>query len=187
MKLKLLTTVLLGTLAIVGTAYAAPTPAKAKPVPPPAAAAKAPATQEATVAPDPVRLAGAYQSGYLSIMAAACFQLYSSMGIIASDIAAGHINGETALAALDQNALLLTACTGSLADVRELTSADDAQAGVILGRLDEMLTALGALDNALVDVASAKDAKAQQAAVPGVDKARLQVEAALEAYGKPLP
>jgi hypothetical protein len=148
-----------------------------------AEAAAPPAAEERVL-----QLAGAYQSGYLTVVSTACFQLYSSMGIIATDLSAGHISGATALGALEQNALLLSVCADSLADVQALTAASDTTGTQLLSRIEAMLTTLGALHSALVDAASAPrgDKAAQQAAVQGVETARKQVEAALEQYAKPL-
>jgi hypothetical protein len=135
-----------------------------------------------------VELAGAYQSGFLAVTATACFQIYSSMGIIASDLSAGHISGATALSALEQNGLLLSVCQSSLEDVRALTSAEDTQGSEIIGRIGGMLDALTGLHSALVDAAGVprNDRAAVQAAVKAVDNARVVVEAALDAYAAPL-
>lgn len=150
--------------------------------------ALADSTPDAAVSSPAVQLAGAYQSGYLSVVGTACFQLYSSMGIIASDLSAGHINSATALSALEQNGLLLSVCQSSLEDVRALTSAEDEQGAVLLGRLAAMLDALTVLHSALADAASTPrgDKAGLQAASKAVDSARSGVELALENYAKPL-
>lgn len=135
-----------------------------------------------------LRLAAAYQSGYLNVTATACFQLYSSMGIIAGDLAAGYITGATALSALEQNGLLLSVCQSSLEEVQLLTGADDKQGTELLLRIGGMLEALGGLHSALVGAATAPrgDAQQRQAAERAVDTARAAVETALENFAKPL-
>jgi hypothetical protein len=135
-----------------------------------------------------LELAGAYQGGYLAVVGTACFQLYSSMGIIASDLSAGHITNATALSALEQNGLLLSVCQDSLEEIRNLTSAADPQGAELLGRIAGVLEALSGLHSALVDAASAPrtDKAAQRTAVQAVETSRQQVEAALDAYAAPL-
>jgi hypothetical protein len=161
-------------------AAAADKPAPA-PAPGPPGAAQTPDA-------DAISLAAAYQGGYFEVVSAACYQLYSSMGIIATDLSQGHINGETAVNALDQNALLLGACSTSLDDVRSKTPQDDAQGQQILARLDGLLHALGELHAALEDAATTptQDRKALDAASAAVNAARQKVETALDEYAKPL-
>jgi hypothetical protein len=158
-------------------------------VPANAATSAPPANPAPSLPPggDPFTLARAYQNGYLELAGAACYQLYTSLGIIATDYAQGHINSATAVSALDKNALLLGACSTSLEEISGLTPADDTQAQEILGRLTGLVTALGGLHDALEEAAivSGRDKKAQEAAA-AVNTARAQVETALEAYAKPL-
>lgn len=134
------------------------------------------------------QLAIAYQSGFLSVCAAACFQLYSSMGVIASDLAAGHISGNTAVDALDHTSLLLSVCQGSLAEVKQLTDPADRTAIELLNRLSRMLDSLVSLHMALVEAASTprSDSKRRSAAAEAVEQARIAVESALEQYSAPL-
>jgi len=156
----------------------------------PAAPAAAPpaASKPANGDDSTLALAAAYQSGYLEVVSASCYQLYSSMGIVATDLSQGHINGETAVSALDKSALLLSACATSLDDVRNLTPQDDTRGQEILGRLDSLLTSLGDLHEALEDAATTPtgDKKALDAASAAVNAARTKVEAALDAYAQPL-
>jgi hypothetical protein len=134
-----------------------------------------------------VRLAVAYQAGFLSVSAAACFHLYSSMGIIASDLSAGYVTSASALDALDQTSLLLTVCQGSVDEITALTPSDDSQAQMLLGRIGKMLDSLAKLHFALVEAASAQrtDASRARELETAVEDARKGVEASFDAYSRP--
>ena len=127
---------------------------------------------------DIVALAGAYQRGYLQVVELCCFQLYASTGVVATDFSNGVIDAETALFALDQNYLLLSACISTLDEIISLTPAEDETAHEALGRLAALLAKENQLLSALTDLAAEPSAeRAQQA-----DAARLAVEQALDAY-----
>jgi hypothetical protein len=151
-----------------------------------ARAAETPTAAEGSAAPPAVALAAAYQGAFYDLLPAACFQLYSTLGIIAGDLGAGHINRETAMAALDRNSLLLGVCTDSLAAVKAKTPAEDKRATALLAKLAAILAALGGLDNALVDACSASSAKEQSAANTAVNVARQKVEDALKLLEQPV-
>ena len=127
---------------------------------------------------DILALAEAYQSGYLQVVAIACFQLYSMTGIIATDFQAGNVDAPKALNALDQNALLHSACYTSLRNVQQLTPADDPVARQEMGQLASILEAEDALLKA-VEEAISQPSKTGNAAM---ETARGQVEAALRSY-----
>ena len=127
---------------------------------------------------DIVALAGAYQQGYLQVVEVCCFQLYASTGVVATDFANGLIDGETALFALDQNRLLLSACISTLDHIISLTPKEDEAAHEVLGSLNALLLKENQLLTALTDVvAEPSEERSQQA-----EAARLAVEQALDAY-----
>lgn len=137
--------------------------------------AKAP---EAPAAEQLLQLFEAYQGGYLQVVAVACFQLYYSTGIIATDVANSSIDGETALYALQKNSLLNSTCVTTLAQIFELTPEADTSARGELKRLWDILILEDTLSRALADSLGSDD----PALVAAVDKARADVEQALEAY-----
>jgi hypothetical protein len=130
-----------------------------------------------------LELFDAYQGGYLQVVAVACFQLYYSTGIIATDFSAGNIDAETAAFALQKNSLLHSVCVTTIQDIFDKTPADDSVARQELKRLWDILITEDALLRALTDATGQPGAEAQAA----VDTARQAVSAALEAYTKGMP
>jgi hypothetical protein len=114
-------------------------------------------------------LAETYQSSYFQVVAIACFQLYSSTGIIATDFDNGFIDAQTALNALDQSTLLHSVCSTTLLDIGELTPEGDRSAHEQIEGLLAVLSAEGLLISSLGD----------HIAAPGEENARLVSEAQL--------
>jgi hypothetical protein len=136
------------------------------------------ADEQTPPVPDMVALAEAYQKGYLQVVAIACFQLYSSSGIIATDFSKGNIDAVTALDALDEDSLLHSACYTTLMAIQELTPPTDSIALAEIAKLLGLLTAEDELITALDDVIT--DPTADKAAV--VEAARTKVEQTLDSY-----
>ena len=135
----------------------------------------------AQAAPSPqnaLELAAAYQSGYLQVVAVSCFQLYSSTGIIQTDLESGIISPATALTALEHNSLLHSVCMTTLSDIRELTPVTDTVGITELDRLLALLTAEGDLLRALQDFCLSQT----EATYTAVCRAQEQVEEALTEY-----
>ena len=127
---------------------------------------------------DPFALFEAYQVGYLQVVAISCFQLYSSAGIIATDLSDGHIDGVTALYALEQNRLLLSACMTTLDSIASLTPVTDEAATAELLRLSGLLSAIGELYSALDDVCL----EPTETNAANVEAERVEVEALFDEY-----
>lgn len=125
-----------------------------------------------------LELAEAYQVGYMQVVACCCYQLYVSTGIIATDFANGYIDGETALAALDENSLLHSVCHVTLLDIQNLTPADDVIAHRELGKL---LTVLASEQQLLAAIRAVMETPTDENA-SAVDSARQRVEQAIDGY-----
>jgi len=130
---------------------------------------------------DPLALFEAYQVGFLQVVAVSCYQVYSSTGIVATDYANGYVDEDTARFALDQNALLLSACSANVIEVGKLTPAEDTAASAELDRLGELLDALSGLITALDELLDNPDDAQEQA----VEDARSRVEQLLDSYTAP--
>jgi hypothetical protein len=149
--------------------------------PPPALAADAPAKQPppaAQPASDPLALFEAYQGGYLQVVAVACFQLYYSAGIIATDFTKNHIDADTATFALQKNSLLQSVCITTIKDIFDKTPADDTVARAEIKRLWDILISEDALLRALADALASNSADSQAK----VETARQGVEKLLDQY-----
>jgi hypothetical protein len=133
--------------------------------------------QEAEPA-DPLALFEAYQVGFLQVVAVSCYQVYSSVGIVATDYSNGYINEETAGFALSESALLLGACSASVLEISQLTPEGDEAALAELDRLAGLLVALNELVSELDQLLDSPDD--EQAAA--VEDARARVEQLLDAY-----
>ncbi len=119
----------------------------------------------------------------MQVVAVACYQLYYSTGIIATDFSAGHIDAETAAFALQKNSLLHSVCVTTLKDIFDKTPADDTLARQELKRLWDILITEDALLRALSDALGQPSDEAQAA----VDTARQAAADALAAYTQGLP
>lgn len=140
--------------------------------------AVAPAAAQDESRPDPLALCEAYQSGFLQVVAVCCYQVYSAVGIVATDYANGYIDEDTARFALSENALLLGACTAGVLEVIRLTPEQDHAALGELGRLEELLGALNRLVSELDLLLDDPDAEREQA----VEDARSAAERLLDNY-----
>ena len=125
----------------------------------------------------------AYQGGYMQVIAVACFQLYYSTGIIATDLSNGYIDADTAAFALQKNSLLHSVCLTTLKDIFDKTPADDTVARQELKRLWDILITEDALLRALGDALGKPSTEAQAA----VDQARQAAADALAAYTQGTP
>jgi hypothetical protein len=125
-----------------------------------------------------LELAEAYQVGYMQVVACCCYQLYVSTGIIATDFANGYIDGETALAAIDENSLLHSVCHATLIDIQSLTPADDVIAQRELGRL---LTVLTSEQQLLEAIRAVMETPTDENAA-AVESARKRVEQVIDEY-----
>lgn len=148
-------------------ALAADAPAPKPPSPPPAG--------DAGSALD---LFAAYQGGYLQVVAVACFQLYYSTGVIATDFTKSHIDADTATFALQKNSLLHSVCITTIKDIFDKTPADDTVARTELKRLWDILVSEDALLRALADALASQAGDSQAK----VDAARKGVEKLLDQY-----
>jgi hypothetical protein len=157
---------------------AAPAACLAAPAAPPAGQTAAPAPSAAPSIDEALNLISAYQAGYFQVVAVSCFQLYSSTGIIQTDMLNGVIGPSTALTALQHNSLLQSVCLTTLTDIRGLTPAVDKEGLAELDRLTNIITAEGELLRALQDYCQAPG----DTALAAVGTAQQQVEAALTAY-----
>ncbi len=140
--------------------------------------ATAPAAAQNEEQADPLALFEAYQVGFLEVVAVSCYQVYSSVGIIATDYANGYIDEDTARFALGENALLLGACSAGVLEVGRLTPEGDSKALAELERLGELLGALNRLVSEL-DVLLASPGPQQEQAV---EDARSAAEQLLDSY-----
>jgi hypothetical protein len=140
--------------------------------------AQAPEAGPTSAAPNGLELAATYQSGYLQVVAVSCYQLYSSTGIIQTNLVDGMISPATALTALEHNSLLQSVCLTTLSDIRALTPDADAAGQAELDRLLSIATTEGELLRALQDYCTAPS----DATATALDAAQQQVEAALTAY-----
>lgn len=149
----------------------------------PALAAGAPAPKSAPPPPagdvgSALDLFAAYQGGYMQVVAVACFQLYYSTGIIATDFAKNHIDADTATFALQKNSLLHSVCITTIKDIFDKTPADDTVARTELKRLWDILISEDALLNALADALASQAGDGQAK----VEAARHDVEKLLDQY-----
>lgn len=128
--------------------------------------------------PQGIALAGAYQSGYLQVVAVSCFQLYISAGIIQSDLLNGVISPAIALDSLEYNSLMQSVCATTLEEIRSLTPAEDPAGLAELDRLISINTAEGELLRALQDFCT----NTSDTTYAAVVDAQHNVEAALDDY-----
>ncbi len=128
--------------------------------------------------PAGIALAGAYQSGYMQVVAISCFQLYISAGIIQTDLLNGVISPAVALNNLEYCSLLQSVCATTLEEVRALTPTEDPTGLAELDRLIAMNTAEGELLRTLQDFCANADDETYTAVV----NAQQAVEAALDDY-----
>ena len=133
-----------------------------------------PQAGHAEVTPDQfVKLAEAYQSGYLQLLAASALQVYSTAGIVATEFSAGKRSGLDAADALADTTLLHSVAYSTLLEVQKSTPKDDAKAAGHIGKLAAVLVAEQQLLGALQDVFSNptdKNAQRVQTARESVSK-----------------
>jgi hypothetical protein len=120
-----------------------------------------------------VKLAQAYQGGYLQLLAASALQVYSTTGILATEFSEGKRTGVDAADALADTTLLHGVAYSSLLEVQKATPKEDAKATAQIGRLAAALVAEQKLLGALQDVFSNptdKNAQRVQTAKENVGK-----------------
>ncbi len=120
-----------------------------------------------------VRLAEAYQSGYLQLLTASALQVYSTAGLVATEFSAGRRSGVDAADALADTTLLHSVAYTSLLEVQKATPKEDAQSAAEIGKLAAVLVAEQQLLGALTDVFSNptdKNAQRVQTAKENVGK-----------------
>jgi hypothetical protein len=101
-----------------------------------------------------VKLAEAYQGGYLQLLAASALQVYSTAGIVATEFSSGKRSGVDAADALADTTLLHGVAYSSLLEVQKATPKEDAKATTQIGKLAGVLVAEQQLLGALQDVFS---------------------------------
>jgi len=133
-----------------------------------------PAAARAEVTPDQfLKLAEAYQGGYLQLLAASALQVYSTAGLVATEFSSGKRSGVDAADALADTSLLHCVAYSTLLEVQKATPKEDAKANAQVGKLAAVLVAEQQLLSALQDVFSNptdKNARRVQTAKENVGK-----------------
>jgi len=167
MKSLLNATIVL-TLALACTAPAVAAAAK------PAGKPTAKPTKAQTTEDDFLKLAEAYQGGYLQLLAASAAQVYSTAGIVGTAFSKGQLDGPTAADQLSDTQVLHSVCYSTLLDIQQATPKDDAASSAQIGQLAAVFVAENQLLLALGDVfsnPSDTNAKRVETARAGVQKA----------------